>query len=125
MLLFIYFFQDADQYKYGKNRVEADAKRLQAKEEELLRRREGLRDRLAQLRKERKGLRAAIEVNAGRRGCWPGWSPPALASRPCLLRRGSEPHRLPLRPRRPKRCFLQFAGLAGKCRAGATMSKSQ
>uniref|UniRef100_A0A8D1WLG4 Actin filament-associated protein 1 n=1 Tax=Sus scrofa TaxID=9823 RepID=A0A8D1WLG4_PIG len=58
---------NADQYKYGKNRVEADAKRLQAKEEELLRRREGLRDRLAQLRKERKGLRAAIEVNAGRK----------------------------------------------------------
>ncbi|XP_058923702.1 actin filament-associated protein 1 isoform X3 [Kogia breviceps] len=58
---------NADQYKYGKNRVEADAKRLQAKEEELLKRREGLRDRLAQLRKERKGLRAAIEVNAGRK----------------------------------------------------------
>ncbi|XP_027827041.1 actin filament-associated protein 1 isoform X2 [Ovis aries] len=58
---------NADQYKYGKNRVEADAKRLQAKEEELLKRREGLRDRLAQLRKERKGLRAAIEVNTGRK----------------------------------------------------------
>ncbi|XP_032349302.1 actin filament-associated protein 1 isoform X5 [Camelus ferus] len=57
---------NADQYKYGKNRVEADAKRLQAKEEELLKRREGLRDRLAQLRKERKGLRAAIEVNTGK-----------------------------------------------------------
>lgn len=48
--------------------MEADAKRLQAKEEELLKRREGLRDRLAQLRKERKGLRAAIEVNTGTRG---------------------------------------------------------
>uniref|UniRef100_A0A6I8N824 Actin filament-associated protein 1 n=1 Tax=Ornithorhynchus anatinus TaxID=9258 RepID=A0A6I8N824_ORNAN len=58
---------DADQYKYGKNRVEADAKRLQAKEEELLRKKEGLRNRLAQLRKERKDLRAAIEVNAGRK----------------------------------------------------------
>ncbi|XP_038601007.1 actin filament-associated protein 1 isoform X2 [Tachyglossus aculeatus] len=58
---------NADQYKYGKNRVEADAKRLQATEEELLRRKEGLRNRLAQLRKERKDLRAAIEVNAGRK----------------------------------------------------------
>uniref|UniRef100_A0A6I8PT24 Actin filament-associated protein 1 n=1 Tax=Ornithorhynchus anatinus TaxID=9258 RepID=A0A6I8PT24_ORNAN len=58
---------NADQYKYGKNRVEADAKRLQAKEEELLRKKEGLRNRLAQLRKERKDLRAAIEVNAGRK----------------------------------------------------------
>lgn len=58
---------DAEQYKYGKNRVEADAKRLQSKEEELLKRKEALRNRLAQLRKERKDLRAAIEVNAGMR----------------------------------------------------------
>uniref|UniRef100_A0A8D0G754 Actin filament-associated protein 1 n=1 Tax=Sphenodon punctatus TaxID=8508 RepID=A0A8D0G754_SPHPU len=58
---------NSEQYKYGKNRVEADAKRLQTKEEELLRRKEALRNRLAQLRKERKDLRAAIEVNAGRK----------------------------------------------------------
>ena len=58
-------YLDADQYKYGKNRVEADAKLLQSKEEELLKRKEALRNRLAQLRKERKDLRAAIEVNAG------------------------------------------------------------
>ncbi|XP_059131741.1 actin filament-associated protein 1 isoform X2 [Peromyscus eremicus] len=58
---------NADQYKYGKNRVEADAKLLQSKEEELLKRKEALRNRLAQLRKERKDLRAAIEVNAGRK----------------------------------------------------------
>lgn len=45
--------------------MEADAKRLQSKEEELLKRKEVLRNRLAQLRKERKDLRAAIEVNAG------------------------------------------------------------
>lgn len=72
--LLLLFFKDADQYKYGKNRVEADAKRLQTKEEELLKRKEGLRNRLAQLRKERRDLRAAIEVNAGMRaGCyWPG-----------------------------------------------------
>ncbi|KAL8194316.1 UNVERIFIED_CONTAM: Actin filament-associated protein 1 [Gekko kuhli] len=57
----------ADQYKYGKNRVEADAKRLQTKEEELLRRKEALRNRLAQLRKERKDLRAALEVNTGKK----------------------------------------------------------
>nr|XP_056718226.1 actin filament-associated protein 1 isoform X3 [Euleptes europaea] len=58
---------NADQYKYGKNRVEADAKRLQTKEEELLRRKEALRNRLAQLRKERKDLRAALEVNTGKK----------------------------------------------------------
>lgn len=45
--------------------MEADAKLLQSKEEELLKRKEALRNRLAQLRKERKDLRAAIEVNAG------------------------------------------------------------
>lgn len=84
-LLMLSFLKDADQYKYGKNRVEADAKRLQAKEEELLKRREGLRDRLAQLRKERKGLRAAIEVNSGTRG-------PLLRGQG--LCPGAEPHRL-------------------------------
>lgn len=59
---------DAEQYKYGKNRVEADARRLQTREDELLQKKETLRNRLAQLRKERRDLRAAIEVNAGRKG---------------------------------------------------------
>ena len=94
------FLKDADQYKYGKNRVEADAKRLQAKEEELLKRREGLRDRLAQLRKERKGLRAAIEVNSGTRG------PLLRGQRLCP---GAEPHRLSA----STRCFSQLGSLAG------------
>ncbi|KAJ1213991.1 hypothetical protein NDU88_001619 [Pleurodeles waltl] len=58
---------NAEQYKYGKNRVEADAKMLQTKEEELLKKKEALRNRLAQLRKERKDIRAAIEVNTGRK----------------------------------------------------------
>ncbi|KAM8940120.1 actin filament-associated protein 1 [Pelodytes ibericus] len=58
---------NAEQYKYGKNRVEADAKRLQLKEEELLRKKEALRNRLAQLRKEKRDIRAAIEANAGRK----------------------------------------------------------
>nr|XP_039324340.1 actin filament-associated protein 1 isoform X4 [Saimiri boliviensis boliviensis] len=58
---------NAAQYKYGKNRVEADARRLQTKEEELLKRKEALRDRLAQLRRERKELRAAMDASAGRK----------------------------------------------------------
>ncbi|XP_060630083.2 actin filament-associated protein 1 isoform X1 [Anolis sagrei] len=58
---------NADQYRYGKNRVEADAKKLQTKEDELLKKKEALRNRLAQLRKERKDLRAALEANAGRK----------------------------------------------------------
>ncbi|XP_053314225.1 actin filament-associated protein 1 isoform X2 [Spea bombifrons] len=58
---------NAEQYKYGKNRVEADAKKLQMKEEDLLKKKEALRNRLAQLRKEKKDIRAAIEANAGRK----------------------------------------------------------
>ncbi|XP_072262594.1 actin filament-associated protein 1 isoform X3 [Pyxicephalus adspersus] len=58
---------DAEQYKYGKNRVEADAKKLQAKEEDLLKKKEALRNRLAQLRKEKRDTKAAIEANTGRK----------------------------------------------------------
>ncbi|XP_051530891.1 actin filament-associated protein 1-like isoform X2 [Myxocyprinus asiaticus] len=57
----------ADQYKYGKNRVEADAKKLQAKEEELMKRKQEIRNRLIQLKKDRKDLRTAIENNTGKR----------------------------------------------------------
>ncbi|XP_043918743.1 actin filament-associated protein 1 isoform X1 [Protopterus annectens] len=58
---------NTEQYKYGKNRVEADAKKLQTQEDELMKQKEALRNKLAQLRKERKDLRAAIEANTGRR----------------------------------------------------------
>lgn len=54
-----------DQYKYGKNRVEADAKRLQAKEDELTKRKQEIRNRLTHLKKERRDLRTAIEANTG------------------------------------------------------------
>ncbi|XP_064787972.1 actin filament-associated protein 1-like [Oncorhynchus masou masou] len=57
----------AEQYKYGKNRVEADAKRLQAKEEELMRRKQEIRNRLTQLKKDRKDLRTAMEASTGKR----------------------------------------------------------
>jgi len=55
----------ADQYKYGKNRVEADAKRLQAKDDELGRRKQEIRCRLTQLKKERLDLRTALEAASG------------------------------------------------------------
>uniref|UniRef100_A0A8C7HIM4 Actin filament-associated protein 1 n=1 Tax=Oncorhynchus kisutch TaxID=8019 RepID=A0A8C7HIM4_ONCKI len=55
----------AEQYKYGKNRVEADAKMLQAKEEELINRKQDIRNRLTQLKKDRKDLRTAMERCAG------------------------------------------------------------
>lgn len=56
-----------DQYKYGKNRVEADAKKLQTKEDELMKRKQEIRNRLTQLKKERKDLRTALENNTGKR----------------------------------------------------------
>ncbi|XP_072352056.1 actin filament-associated protein 1 isoform X1 [Scyliorhinus torazame] len=58
---------NADQYKYGKNRVEADAKRLQSKEEEMKKQKEILRTRLTQLRKDRRELKAAIETCTGKK----------------------------------------------------------
>lgn len=58
---------NADQCKYGKNRVEADAKRLQAKEEELMKKKQEIRNHLTQLKKERRDLRTAVEAAAGKR----------------------------------------------------------
>uniref|UniRef100_A0A3Q3VJ32 PH domain-containing protein n=1 Tax=Mola mola TaxID=94237 RepID=A0A3Q3VJ32_MOLML len=54
----------AEQCKYGKNRVEADAKRLQSKEEELMKKKQELRNHLTQLKKERRDLRTAVEAAA-------------------------------------------------------------
>ncbi|XP_029310574.1 actin filament-associated protein 1 isoform X5 [Cottoperca gobio] len=58
---------NAEQCKYGKNRVEADAKRLQAKEEELIKKRQEIRNHLTQLKKDRRDLRTAVEAAAGKR----------------------------------------------------------
>lgn len=58
---------NADQCKYGKNRVEADAKRLQAKEEELMKKKQEIRNHLTQLKKERRDLRTAVEAAVGKR----------------------------------------------------------
>lgn len=58
---------NAEQCKYGKNRVEADAKRLQAKEEELMKKKQEIRNHLTQLKKERRDLRSAVEAATGKR----------------------------------------------------------
>ncbi|XP_053715505.1 actin filament-associated protein 1 isoform X1 [Synchiropus splendidus] len=58
---------DADQCKYGKNRVEADAKRLKSKEEELMKKKIEIRNHLTRLKNERKDLRTAVEAAAGKR----------------------------------------------------------
>ncbi|KAK7910210.1 hypothetical protein WMY93_014894 [Mugilogobius chulae] len=57
----------SEQCKYGKNRVEADAKRLQAKDDELMKRKQDIRNHLTQLKKERRDLRAALEAATGKR----------------------------------------------------------
>ncbi|KAM6960000.1 actin filament-associated protein 1 isoform 3-T3 [Tautogolabrus adspersus] len=58
---------NSEQVKYGKNRVEADAKRLQSKEDELMKRKQEIRNHLTQLKKERINLRTAVEAAAGKR----------------------------------------------------------
>ncbi|XP_076581422.1 actin filament-associated protein 1 isoform X2 [Chaetodon auriga] len=58
---------NAEQCKYGKNRVEADAKRLQSKEDELMKKKQEIRNHLTQLKKERRDLRTAVEAAAGKR----------------------------------------------------------
>ncbi|XP_034712194.1 actin filament-associated protein 1 isoform X5 [Etheostoma cragini] len=56
---------NAEQCKYGKNRVEADAKRLQGREEELMKKKQEIRNHLSVLKKDRRELRAAVEAAAG------------------------------------------------------------
>lgn len=45
--------------------MEADAKRLQNKEEELMKRKQEIRNHLTQLKKEKRDLRTAVEAAAG------------------------------------------------------------
>lgn len=47
--------------------MEADAKRLQAKEEELMKKKQEIRTHLTHLKKERRDLRTAVEAAAGKR----------------------------------------------------------
>lgn len=47
--------------------MEADAKRLQSKEEELMKKKQEIRNHLTQLKKERRDLRTAVEAAAGKR----------------------------------------------------------
>lgn len=61
------FYADAEQCKYGKNRVEADAKRLQAKEDEMMKKKQDIRNHLTQLKKEKRDLRNAVEAATGKR----------------------------------------------------------
>ncbi|XP_042258028.1 macrophage mannose receptor 1-like [Thunnus maccoyii] len=52
--------------KYGKNRMAADTKQLQAKEEELMKKKQEIRNHLTHLKKERRDLRTAVEAAAGK-----------------------------------------------------------
>ena len=57
--------------------MEADAKRLQSKEDELMKKKQEIRNHLTQLKKDRRDLRTAVEAAAGERAreksvfeCW-------------------------------------------------------
>lgn len=55
--------------------MEADARRLQAQEEELMRRKQEIRAHLSQLKKERRDLRAALEASTGECSSAPAGTP--------------------------------------------------
>lgn len=54
--------------------MEADAKRLQTKEEELMKKKQEIRNHLTQLKKERRDLRTAVEAAAGKRTLKKRWT---------------------------------------------------
>lgn len=45
--------------------MEADARRLQRKEEELMKRKQEIRSHLSQLKKDRRDMKAALEASTG------------------------------------------------------------
>lgn len=45
--------------------MEADARRLQCKEEELMKRKQDIRSHLSQLKKDRRDMKAALEASTG------------------------------------------------------------
>lgn len=55
----------ANQYKYGKNRAEEDARRYLVEKERLEKEKETIRTELTALRQEKKELKEAIRNNPG------------------------------------------------------------
>lgn len=57
---------DANQYRYGKNRAEEDARRFLTEKEKLEKEKSSIRSELVLLRKEKRELREAIKGSTGR-----------------------------------------------------------
>lgn len=57
---------DANQYRYGKNRAEEDARRFLTEKEKLEKEKASIRSELVLLRKEKRELREAMKGSMGR-----------------------------------------------------------
>lgn len=57
---------DANQYRYGKNRAEEDARRFLTEKDKLEKEKAAIRSELVLLRKERRELREAMKGSSGR-----------------------------------------------------------
>lgn len=57
---------DANQYRYGKNRAEEDARRFLTEKEKLEKEKASIRSELVLLRKEKRELREAMKGSTGR-----------------------------------------------------------
>lgn len=60
----------ANQYRYGKNRAEEDARRFLTEKEKLEKEKASIRSELMLLRKEKRELREALKGSTGRSGPW-------------------------------------------------------
>lgn len=58
----------ANQYRYGKNRAEEDARRFLTEKEKLEKEKASIRSELMMLRKEKRELREAMKGSTGRSG---------------------------------------------------------
>lgn len=68
---------DANQYRYGKNRAEEDARRFLTEKEKLEKEKAAIRSELVLLRKEKRELREAMKGSTG------GSVPPGCCDREC------------------------------------------
>lgn len=64
-LLCVYVCADANNYKYGKNRAEEDARRFLTEKDKLEKEKASIRNELIELRKEKRELREAMKSKSG------------------------------------------------------------
>lgn len=68
--IYIYIYgppvSDANQYKYGKNRAEEDARQFVIEKERLEKEKEAIRNKLLAFRKERRELKELLKNSTGK-----------------------------------------------------------